>query len=176
MVACPAPWPGHVSGRLVPTKSVVLFSGPVKLDRGKARVEFDVPEFNGELRVMAVAWSPSGVGSGSSPVTVRDPVPAEMILPRAVEVTSRIPNAHGAPLWIGAPAGIGITDIDKPDFGKRVTIKRDEVPAFWSCGVTATLAIQHANLDFVLTQEPNHVFISDIREEDVAFLNLPPVA
>jgi hypothetical protein len=35
------------------------------------------------------------------------------------------------------------------------------------------MAIQNANLDFVLTQEPNHVFISDIREEDAGFLNLP---
>jgi uncharacterized protein YfaS (alpha-2-macroglobulin family) len=68
---------------VVPTKSVALYSGPVKLDRsGKASVTFDVPEFNGELRVMAVAWSGSGLGGASKPVTVRDPVPAEMILPR----------------------------------------------------------------------------------------------
>lgn len=68
---------------VVPTRSVALFSGPVKLDRsGKASVTFDVPEFNGELRLMAVAWSDSGVGSGSKAVTVRDPVPAEMVLPR----------------------------------------------------------------------------------------------
>ena len=57
-----------------------------------------------------------------------------------------------------------------------MAIKEDEVPVFWACGVTANMAIQNAHLDFVLTQEPNHVFISDIREEDVGFLNTPAVA
>ena len=56
-----------------------------------------------------------------------------------------------------------------------MTIKSDEVPVFWSCGVTATLAIERAKLDYVLTQEPNHVFITDVREEDAQFLNLPAV-
>ncbi len=67
---------------VVPTKSVALFSGPVQLKNGKASITFDVPEFNGELRLMAVAWSASGLGGVSQPVTVRDQVPAEMILPR----------------------------------------------------------------------------------------------
>ena len=79
-------------------------------------------------------------------------------------------------MWIGEPAGIGIADINRPDFGKRVTVHADEVPVFWACGVTANMAIQNANLDFVLTQEPNHVFISDIHEDNVAFLNTPAVA
>ena len=67
---------------VVPTQSVVLMSAPVKLNGGKASVTFDVPAFNGELRLMAVAWSNSGVGSASKPVTVRDQVPALLALPR----------------------------------------------------------------------------------------------
>jgi alpha-2-macroglobulin len=68
---------------VVPTKTVALFSGPVKLDaRGRATVTLDVPDFNGELRLMAVAWSQTGLGSASQPLTVRDAVPAELILPR----------------------------------------------------------------------------------------------
>jgi uncharacterized protein YfaS (alpha-2-macroglobulin family) len=67
---------------VVPTRTVALFSGPVKLQNGKASVTFDVPDFNGELRLMAVAWSASGLGSASQPLTVRDPVPAEMVVPR----------------------------------------------------------------------------------------------
>ncbi len=67
---------------VVPTKSVSLVSAPVQLRNGEATVTFDVPAFNGELRLMAVAWSNTGVGSASTPVTVRDQVPAEMILPR----------------------------------------------------------------------------------------------
>lgn len=68
---------------VVPTKTVALFSGLVDVGRsGEARVTFDVPDFNGELRLMAVAWSETGLGAASQAMTVRDPAPAELILPR----------------------------------------------------------------------------------------------
>ena len=67
---------------VVPTQSVALVSAPVKLNGGKATITFDVPAFNGELRLMAVAWSNTGLGAASKPVTVRDQVPALMALPR----------------------------------------------------------------------------------------------
>ena len=68
---------------VVPIKSVALFSGLVDVGRsGKAKVRFDVPEFNGELRLMAVAWSKTGVGSAVSTMTVRDEAPADLIMPR----------------------------------------------------------------------------------------------
>ncbi|MBO9424616.1 alpha-2-macroglobulin family protein [Labrenzia sp. R4_1] len=54
---------------------VALFSGLVKLDdSGKAVVSFDVPDFNGALRVITVAWSKSGVGHGEQEIEVRVPV------------------------------------------------------------------------------------------------------
>src|SRR5262249_5879421 len=60
---------------VVPVHSVALFEGPVALDRsGKATIHLDVPDFEGELRLMVVASSRSGVGSASKPLTVRDPV------------------------------------------------------------------------------------------------------
>jgi uncharacterized protein YfaS (alpha-2-macroglobulin family) len=68
---------------VVPTKSVAIFSGPVKLDRnGRATVSLDIPDFNGSLRIMAVAWSRTGLGQASQNLVVRDAVPAEVILPR----------------------------------------------------------------------------------------------
>lgn len=68
---------------VVPVKSVALFSGLVDVGRsGKAKVRFDVPEFNGELRLMAVVWSKTGVGSAESKMTVRDEAPADLIMPR----------------------------------------------------------------------------------------------
>jgi len=68
---------------VVPTRTVALFSGPVRLDRnGTAEITLDLPDFNGELRLMAVAWSETGLGATSQPITVRDDVPAELILPR----------------------------------------------------------------------------------------------
>lgn len=67
---------------VVPTRTVALFEGPVKIKRGTAEVSLDIPDFNGELRIMVTAWSPSAVGSASRPVTVRDKVPAIVGLPR----------------------------------------------------------------------------------------------
>ncbi|TPG46936.1 alpha-2-macroglobulin family protein [Roseomonas nepalensis] len=66
-----------------PQRIVALFSGVVALGAdGRAVVPIDLPDFNGELRLMAVAWSGERVGSGARAVTVRDPVVAEALLPR----------------------------------------------------------------------------------------------
>ena len=74
-----------VGGRslaVVPQKSVSLFSGLVALEGGKGTITFDVPDFNGELRLMAVAYTPTKLGRMEQPLTVRDPVVAEVVLPR----------------------------------------------------------------------------------------------
>lgn len=64
-------------------KLVAFFSGPVKLDgEGKAKVSFDIPQFNGTARVMAVAWSKTGVGHGVKDVIIRDPIVITSSLPR----------------------------------------------------------------------------------------------
>ncbi|NNU50743.1 alpha-2-macroglobulin family protein [Rhizobium sp. WYCCWR 11279] len=64
-------------------KLVAFFSGPVKLDaEGKAHVSFDIPQFNGTARVMAVAWTKTGVGHGVKDVIIRDPVVVIASLPK----------------------------------------------------------------------------------------------
>ena len=64
-------------------KLVAFFSGPVKLDaEGRANVSFDIPQFNGTARVMAVAWSKTGVGHGVKDVVIRDPIVITPSLPR----------------------------------------------------------------------------------------------
>ncbi len=64
-------------------KLVAFFSGIVKLDaQGKATIDFDIPQFNGTVRDMAVAWTRDGVGSAQSDVIVRDPVVVTASLPR----------------------------------------------------------------------------------------------
>lgn len=64
-------------------KPVALFSGIVETDdEGRATVSFDVPAFNGTLRLMAVGWTKDGIGSGTADVTVRDPVVVTASLPR----------------------------------------------------------------------------------------------
>ena len=87
---------------VVPTKTVALYSGIVETGRtGKAKIRLQIPDFNGELRLMAVAWSRTGLGSASLPMIVRDEVPAELILPRFLApgdeafATASIDNVEG---------------------------------------------------------------------------------
>jgi len=68
---------------VVPTKTVSLFSNIVTLDgSGRATIPLAIPDFNGELRLMGVAWSQTALGKADKALTVRDPVVAELILPR----------------------------------------------------------------------------------------------
>lgn len=64
-------------------KPVSLYSGIVDLDEnGAATISFDVPQFNGTLKLMAVAWSERKLGSANAEVIVRDPVVMTTTLPR----------------------------------------------------------------------------------------------
>ncbi|MCB8822787.1 alpha-2-macroglobulin family protein [Microvirga rosea] len=79
------------------------FSGVVKVGAdGVAQVDFDMPAFNGTVRVMAVAWTKDRVGQASSDVIVRDPVVVAGTLPRFLAVGDRsrfflqIDNVEGA--------------------------------------------------------------------------------
>jgi hypothetical protein len=66
-----------------PQRLVSLFSGVVRADAsGVAMVPLDIPDFAGELRLMAVAWAGARVGAAAKPLTVRDQVVAEALLPR----------------------------------------------------------------------------------------------
>ncbi len=68
---------------VTPIKTVALWSGVVETGRdGKATIQLPAPDFNGELRLMAVAWTDDAVGSASKPLVVREPVVAELALPR----------------------------------------------------------------------------------------------
>lgn len=73
----------QTSGNPPKEKLVAFFSGIVKLDsQGKATIDFDLPQFNGTVRVMAVAWTKDGVGHAQSDVIVRDPIVVQASMPR----------------------------------------------------------------------------------------------
>ncbi|MFT4915823.1 MAG: hypothetical protein ACI9C3_001685 [Yoonia sp.] len=67
-----------------PTEELVTyFTGPVQVDaNGRAQVSFDLPAFNGTIRLMAIAWSQTGVGQADQDVIVRDPVVVTASVPR----------------------------------------------------------------------------------------------
>jgi uncharacterized protein YfaS (alpha-2-macroglobulin family) len=72
-----------VQGSPPTEKLLAFFSGIVEVDaEGRATVTFDIPQFNGTARVMAVAWSKDGTGSASKDVIIRDPVVVTASLPR----------------------------------------------------------------------------------------------
>ena len=70
-----------------PTEDLVAwFTGPVQVGAdGMARASFDLPSFNGTVRVMAVAWSDKAVGQAQGDVLVRDPVVVTASLPRFLQ-------------------------------------------------------------------------------------------
>ncbi len=82
---------GDIGGLdIVPTRTVALFSGPVKLDaQGQANIPIEVPDFIGQLRLMVVAYGKSRVGSGDQRLYVRDAVSADVVLPRFLAPNDR---------------------------------------------------------------------------------------
>ena len=62
---------------------VSLYSGIVKVAAdGIAKIDFDMPDFNGTVRIMAVAWSADKVGHTSGDLIVRDAVALTVAVPR----------------------------------------------------------------------------------------------
>lgn len=114
----------------------------------------------------SVATEPAGPFNGPLVVTMRPMKPADAI--RAVQVTSRFPNVHGAPVHIGDPAQIGIADLSRPDYGDAVDVLPGELPVFWACGVTPQAAIEQARPDFCITHAPGAMLITDLLNHQLA--------
>jgi uncharacterized protein YcsI (UPF0317 family) len=124
-----------------------------------------------------IACRPAGVFHGPMVVSMRPMTPAQAVL--ATQVCSRFPRAHGAPIHFGDPSAIGVYDLDRPDFGEAVEIRPGEVPIFWACGVTPQAVALEARLPLVLTHQPGHMFVTDLRdtelEGDEITYPLPPM-
>ena len=111
---------------------------------------------------------PAGIFSGPMVVSMRPIQRAKVV--KAVQVTSRFPGMHGAPVHVGDPSEIGIQDVKKPDIGDPVEIKDDEIPVFWACGVTPQSVAMVSKPPFMITHSPGHMFITDIRDEEFSLL------
>jgi uncharacterized protein YcsI (UPF0317 family) len=112
-----------------------------------------------------VPCTPAGVFAGPLVVTMRPLTPVQAI--DAVVITSRYPQAHGAPVHLGDPGAIGIPDLTRPDFGDAVTLRAGEIPVFWACGVTPQAVLTEAKLEFAITHSPGCMFVTDRLAEDV---------
>jgi uncharacterized protein YcsI (UPF0317 family) len=118
----------------------------------------NVPMYRSNIDLM-----PAGPFAGKMVVTMR-PIPAHQV-DQAREISARYPQAHGAPIGIGDPANIGISDLSQPDWGDAVEIKDGEVPVYWACGVTPQNVLLDAKLPLCITHSPGHMLIADVAED-----------
>jgi len=114
----------------------------------------------------SIPCTSAGVFSGPLVVSMRPLTPAQAI--SATTICIRFPKAHGAPIHLGDPTAIGIGDLNRPDFGDAVEIRPGEIPVFWACGVTPQAALVQARPDFAITHSPGHMFVTDMRDVDLA--------
>ena len=66
----------------------------------------------------SIETAPAGPFHGPMVVSMRALRPADAI--RAIQITTRFPAVHGAPVHIGKPELIGIADLARPDYGEPV--------------------------------------------------------
>ena len=125
-------------------------------------------ETNVSMFITNIPATAAGAFTGPTVVSMR-PIRQEQVV-RAVQVTSRFPAVHGAPLHVGDPTAIGIDDIMQPDFGDPTEIKSGEVPVFWACGVTPQAAAMASRPPMMITHSPGYMFITDKKDEDLAVL------
>jgi uncharacterized protein YcsI (UPF0317 family) len=111
---------------------------------------------------------PAGPFTSKLVVTMRPMTPPQAV--RAVQITTRFHLTHGAPVHIGDHRELGIRDLAAPEFGDPVTIRPGEIPVFWACGVTSQLAATSVPLPLVITHAPGHMFVSDLKDEDLTIL------
>ena len=106
---------------------------------------------------------PAGPFTGTMVVTMR-PIPEAMV-DQAFEISSKFPQAHGAPIATGDANALGIQDLSMPDYGDAVSVKPGEVPVYWACGVTPQNVLLDARLPLCITHSPGHMLISDVAED-----------
>jgi uncharacterized protein YcsI (UPF0317 family) len=118
--------------------------------------------------VTNIPTEPAGPFEAPLVVTMRAFKPADAI--RAIQITSRFPNVHGAPVHIGDPKMIGV------DLTKRYqnvgdgSVAEDEIPLFWACGLTPQLAVNNAKPPLCITHAPSSMLVTDLRNASLAIL------
>lgn len=120
----------------------------------------------GSMYITNIKTQGAGPFEGPLVVSMRPYLEADAI--RAVEITSRFPLAHGAPVHLGDPEKIGIRNLSEPDFGVAVDFKQDEIPVFWACGVTPQVVVTNAKPPLCITHAPGHMVVTDLPSKGAA--------
>jgi uncharacterized protein YcsI (UPF0317 family) len=114
----------------------------------------------------SIPTTAAGPFHGPLVVSMRSFRPADAI--RAVQITSRFPGVHGAPVHIGLPEQIGVRDLARPDWGDAVDVPEDELPLFWACGVTPQAVVAEAKPDLCITHAPGSMLVTDLKNSQLA--------
>jgi uncharacterized protein YcsI (UPF0317 family) len=109
---------------------------------------------------------PAGCFRGKLVVSMRPFKPADAI--RAIEITSRYPRVHGAPVHMGFPEAIGIEDLAQPWAGDPTEVRADEIPLFWACGITPQSVVLDARPSLCITHAPGHMLVTDLTNASLA--------
>jgi uncharacterized protein YcsI (UPF0317 family) len=153
---------------------LVAFLLGCSLSFERALMANDIPLRHIELGLSAVAYIsniecvPAGIFHGPMVVSMR-PLPPDKVV-RAVQVTTRFPGTHGAPVHIGDPSVIGIEDLDNPEFVGRVPVHPGEVPVFWACGITPQVVAMRSKPELMITHSPGYMFVTSLKEEQLTVL------
>jgi hypothetical protein len=141
-------------GRVQPVKPVALFSGivPVGAD-GKLTIPFAIPQYRGQLRVMAITASATRIGRAEAKVTVRDPLVVQTTFPRFVSQNDQLQipvfltNVSGGPLEVSlslASEALAVPGIAAP--------KGAPPPIAFTGKSTGTLKLEDGRADTVVFQ------------------------
>ena len=105
----------------------------------------------------------AGIFGGEMVVTMRA-VEAERV-DDVIQICRQYPLAHGAPVHVGNPEDIGISDLQQPDWGDPAPPVERAMPVFWACGVTPQQALMRACLPLAITHKPGHMLITDVDDQ-----------
>jgi uncharacterized protein YcsI (UPF0317 family) len=108
----------------------------------------------------SIDTAPAGRFRGKLVVSMRPFKPEDAI--RAIEITSRYPRVHGAPVHLGRPDLIGIEDLARPWAGDPTEVREDELPLFWACGITPQSVVLDTRPSLCITHAPGHMLVTDM--------------
>ena len=117
-----------------------------------------IPMFRTNIPAVAV-----GPFSGNIVVSMRS-IPSDQV-ELISELSQRFPLAHGAPIHIGDPNKIGISNTDEPDWGDSAPVGKNQIPVFWACGVTPQVLIENAGIPLFISHKPGHMLITDVEDD-----------
>jgi uncharacterized protein YcsI (UPF0317 family) len=114
-----------------------------------------------------VQCAPAGQFKGRMIVSMRPIHRTQVSL--AIQVTSRFPGFHGAPVHVGDPRMLGIEDLSRTNGSLGpVEFGPDDVPVFWGCSVTPSQVAMDAGIEYMIASYPGHMLVCDVPAREMA--------